>query len=1027
MRSKNIVSPVGLLVSFAAVLAAQAPTSPLNNFPSRNLGWPLLNVTNGNPNLVEGREFDAPQGVALDNSVSPPVLYVSDFGNNRVLAWKNSTSFSNGQSADFVVGQKDFFSTTALGPGTTFSSGLSRPTSLAVDKSGNLYILDAGNNRILRFPAPYNQPGQPLPDLVIGQIGLSCAACAQANSGGLSAKTIAISGNSTIFGAGITFDATGNLWLTDAANNRILRYPVSVLGANAANGPAADLVLGQLGFTTSTPPALTSTAAQSTGTLYQPLALAFDPTGRLYVADSFDRVLVYPANLQSPVSNGTPALRLMGIAAPSKVPPPPINEVQFGGVSGVFMVGTSPGIVDAGNHRILLFDPFEQWPTDGTSPHAKATAGPIGQFGYNAGLSNRGLAEAAAITLSAPTAAVPSASELFVADTGNHRVLVFPLANLGQNSTATRLLGQSDFPFRSANLIEGREMNFAPGNGSGDGAVLVDMVSATPHLYVADTYNNRVLGFKDARTVKPGVMADIVIGQPDFQRAVVNYPNNDPTRPTSQSLNAPVGLALDAGGNLFVADAGNGRVLRFPQPFNQSVTAFEQADLVLGQSSLTAQVTDPTARTMRLPYGLAFTSSGGLLVSDAGLNRVVYFKGPEAGFTSGMDANQVFGQPDFNSIAAGTDTNQMNTPRHIATDSDDRLYVADEKNSRVLIFDQVPLITTFARAGTILTGPTQSGNFAAPRGLWVHPTNGEIWVTEASATRVSRFPSFNNLPSNQNQSDFQIGSNAGLAVTQDAFGNLFVAESVNRISLYFPPLTGVNGANLLPNRALAPGTVVTLNSRPGLNLVPSSVSNTNPAWPTTLGDTQVLVNNAPAPINFVGINQVNFLMPMNVGTTGNVEADVVRASTGQILAVGMLPVAPVSPGLFTTNGFGTGQLVATNDDGSVNQPSQPVGRGHVVSIFGTGQGFVTGAPPDGTPPSGQVPTNNKPDVWIEPSFVDPANIMYSGLAPNQVGVWEIDFKVPDLTAPSPTVQVFIRSQSVASSQAPQVTTISVKQ
>ena len=147
--------------------------------------------------------------------------------------------------------------------------------------------------------------------------------------------------------------------------------------------------------------------------------------------------------------------------------------------------------------------------------------------------------------------------------------------------------------------------------------------------------------------VRPGTMADIVIGQADFMRSVVNYPNNDPTRPNSQSLNDPVGLVLDSQGNLFVADAGNGRVLRFPQPFNQSVTAFEAADLVLGQSSFTAQITDPTPRTMRLPYGLAVTSDGGLLVSDIGLNRVLLFDGPESGFVNGMTATKVFGQPDF--------------------------------------------------------------------------------------------------------------------------------------------------------------------------------------------------------------------------------------------------------------------------------------------------------------------------------------------------------------------------------------------
>ena len=314
MTQRNVVPAFGLLFVVAGLLGAQ---TNLNSFPSRNVGWPALNVSNNNPNLVEGKEFDAPQAVALDNSVSPPVLYVSDFLNNRVLAWKNASGFNSGQTADFVVGQKDLFSTPAQGPGTSVSSGLSHPTGLAVDKNGNLYVLDTGNNRILRFPVPYNQPGQPLPDLVIGQTSLSCSTCNLPNSGGISAKTIAVF-NGTIYSSSIVFDANGNLWLTDSINNRILRYNASVLGTNATNGPAADLVLGQVDFASNKAPAINAASAQSTGTLWQPIALAFDPVGRLYAADSFSRVLVYAQNLQPPVSNGTPALRLMGIAAPSR-------------------------------------------------------------------------------------------------------------------------------------------------------------------------------------------------------------------------------------------------------------------------------------------------------------------------------------------------------------------------------------------------------------------------------------------------------------------------------------------------------------------------------------------------------------------------------------------------------------------------------------------------------------------------------------------------------------------------------------
>jgi uncharacterized protein (TIGR03437 family) len=1032
MRQRNVFFAIGLLIGVADLSSAQLN---LNRTPSRALGWPQLTVSNFNPNLVEGREFDGPQGIAIDNSVTPPVLYISDLGNSRVLGWKNASSFSFGAMADFVIGQKDFFSTNPLGPGTPVSAGLRSPTGLAVDKNGNLYVIDAGNNRILRFPTPYNQPGQPLPDLVIGQTGLSCSACNQPNSGGISASTIAIAGSNSLLPSGIAFDAQGNLWFTDSGNNRVLRYPASALGVNASNGPAADLVLGQVDFVTSTAPPQTSNPVndvQSKVGMSNPSSLAFDSTGRLYVTEYFgySRVLVFAANLQPPLSNGAPALRLLGVyiaPRPPAPPTPPVNQFQFSHPQGIFMVnGNRPAVVDTGNHRILLFDPFEQWPSDGSSPAASST-GAIGQVGFTAGKANRGGSpEPGPQTLSGPSAGVVSGGELFVVDSGNNRLLVFPATGLGQNSSAIRVLGQDQFAFGSANLIEGREVNFT-GNGA-DGGLLVDLVSSVPHLYIADTYNNRVLGYLDARKVRPGDKADLVIGQPDFQRAVINYPTNDQTKPNVQSLFGPTGLALDANGNLYVADTGNGRVLRFPAPFNQpQPNNYPAADLVIGQSSFTVQIKDPTQRTMHAPYGLAFTSDGGLLVADSFLSRVLFFPGPTTGFTSGMAASKVFGQTDFNSFSQGTDTNQMNNPRHIATDPDDRLYVADLGNNRIMIFDQVPFAGTNARAGTVLTGPNPNSTFLNPAGVFVNKITGEIWVTELAAGRITRFPRFDNLFGKQNQSDFQIASSSGVAVAQDAFDNLFVADVSNRIAVYFPGLTAANAANNIPGRALAPATVAIAHSQ-GYHFISTDDTQADPSgWPTVLADTQVLVNNIPAAIQNVMQDQLTFLMPASAPTSGSVEVQVVHPSTGQTVAVSQVDMAPVSPGLFTLNGLGTGQLMAINEDGTPNQPSNQISRGHVISLFGTGLGIVPGAPPDGQPPSDQVPADSKPDVWIEPTFVDPANVVFSGLAPGMIGVWRIDFKIPETTAPGSQVPVFIRMKSITSATTGQVTTIAVKQ
>ena len=195
-----------------------------------------------------------------------------------------------------------------------------------------------------------------------------------------------------------------------------------------------------------------------------------------------------------------------------------------------------------------------------------------------------------------------------MADSGNNRVIVLP-----QNGAApaTAVLGQLNLTLNAVNLIQGREFNFSTG---GDAGMAVDFTSAVPHLYVSDPYNNRILGFYDLRNIQPGQYADIVIGQPDFLHSVSDYPNN---QPSSANLRAPTGVAVDSNGNLYVADSGNGRVLRFPVPFahfqpGTPMAVTESADLLLGQISFTTTITDPTSQTMASPYGLAFTSDGSL-------------------------------------------------------------------------------------------------------------------------------------------------------------------------------------------------------------------------------------------------------------------------------------------------------------------------------------------------------------------------------------------------------------------------------
>src|SRR5262249_23651047 len=154
---------------------------------------------------------------------------------------------------------------------------------------------------------------------------------------------------------------------------------------------------------------------------------------------------------------------------------------------------------------------------------------------------------------------------------------------------------------------------------------------------IADTNNNRVLAFRDARKVGTDTRtvltqtADLVIGQVDKLHSTVNIPSGLTDVPSDTGLNGPVGLAVDAKGNLWVADTGNGRVLRFPAPFDQPPGG-PRANVVLGKGSFTATpLPDAGIANLAAPYGLALLSDGSLAVSDIAHNRVAVFRRPAGG------------------------------------------------------------------------------------------------------------------------------------------------------------------------------------------------------------------------------------------------------------------------------------------------------------------------------------------------------------------------------------------------------------
>lgn len=1061
-------------VIFATSCALLAQTT-YNSTASRTFGQPAASananvsaspLASGSPNLVEGRELYLPQSLAFDTASNPQIVYVVDTFNHRVLAWKNPSSLTKGNSADLVVGQISLSMTRKGGPNTAQTAGLAFPTSVAVDSSGNLYVSDAGNNRILRFPKPFSQTtGFLAPDLVIGQRTFSSGLSANQGAAIPSAKTLALSSSSAIYANSMVFDPQGNLWVTDPGNNRVLRFPSSQLPAGTVE-PAADLVLGQVTFDVSknvepTNPLLIRLRKSG---MYQPSGLAFDSAGNLYVSDSttpsgwLGRVLFFRAPVNT---NGMAATRVLGIPTPSSSDQNPraFNgcpttapfpcEAALGSTSGrapqgIAVLNNSLYVADPGNARIVKYDNPNNWAAecafDGNTVCASGQISPpaIGFVGQQNGQSvkDNQSGQPSASTVATPVGLAFLGTDLWIADSGNNRVTVWSPAG-GAYPQASKVLGQVDFGYNAPNLAEGKELfvydpvtsHVISGLGTSvGGAVAVDSTGSTPRLYIADTFNNRVLGFRDARKVRPGQPADLVIGQLDTFSTSANYQTHDAAAPTDSSLNNPVGLLVSPVGDLYIADTGNSRVVRFPRPFEQTGTL--RANLVLGQVDYFSRFIDPTPNNMRAPWGLAFTSAGHLLVSDWAHNRVLLFKKNASGdFNQGQAASAVIGQPDFFTVGTGNTTNRFSSPRGISTDSSDRLYVADSGNNRISIFSN-------AANGDPDPSARATPAIGQPVAVAINKDSGEAWVTDVGGSRLLRFPIYEDWVSSivpgstggifleQIVSSRTLDTNFPsfpLSVALDASGNPVVLESNNQVAFYYMQAQFRNLFSYT-TRGLTPGMLAYVFRLQGPPLLPGqqTVSATVPL-PTTLADMQVLFNGKPAPIYQVTTSYLVFQVPWSAPTSGTADVSIVRASTQEILTTASFSMHTADPGLATLNAQGFGQLAVSNADGTVNSPTNAAARGSVISLYGTGIGPVSGAPADGAVPTGAVSAPALPRVSMAnpgPGVLDSSNIQYFGLVTWFPGVFQLNVKIPETVPPNSAVNVGIVWQDYLSTDGP---------
>jgi sugar lactone lactonase YvrE len=222
---------------------------------------------------------------------------------------------------------------------------------------------------------------------------------------------------------------------------------------------------------------------------------------------------------------------------------------------------------------------------------------------------------------------------------------------------------------------------------------------------VADTGNNRLLRYDAITGLGNGPAASRVLGQPNGTTS---------TAATTQAgLNGPTSLCVDASGNLWVADTGNNRVLRYASAASISSDG-ANATGVLGQSGFVTATAATTSSGLNSPRGVSVNAAGRLWVSDFANNRVLWFDNA-ASKANGAAANNVLGQPDFTSLTSGLTAQKFNGPLGVFQDINSRLWVADSANHRVLRFSsqqqppaqQPPLIKLFGSSTRIFPAASQ--------------------------------------------------------------------------------------------------------------------------------------------------------------------------------------------------------------------------------------------------------------------------------------------------------------------------------
>jgi len=401
------------------------------NFTSNGLGTTQTN-------------YNFPAGIAVDTTITPSILYVTDQVNHRILGYYNYPFLQNNAPADFVIGQFDFTTATT----STSDSTLNTPQGIFVDSNGNLWVTDKYNHRILVFLTPAATDLKA--DYVLGQGGSFTTGTA--NGGGTASDSV-FSQPQTVW-----LDNMDRLYVSDLVNNRIL-----IFNDPLSNDFKADYVIGQPDFTS-------SGASTTDSTLNNPISCITAPNGDVYVSDyNNNRILKYI----NPTGTDIKADQVFGQGGSfitGTANNPALNAQSL--YQSIYLAMDNSGslfIEDSYNHRILVYNTT---PFDSTADYVYGQGGSFttGTSGLTAETLNnsRGIF-------------IDRDGNLIVADHVNHRVLIYKKTNVADIFLTAQNLQFGAVVIGTSDTLQFQIMN------SGLDTLLIDSI----HVQSTSRWNGR--------------------------------------------------------------------------------------------------------------------------------------------------------------------------------------------------------------------------------------------------------------------------------------------------------------------------------------------------------------------------------------------------------------------------------------------------------------------------------------------------------------------------------------------------------